>query len=68
MYAPHTVTVYNIFNDGETSITILNGVFLDARQGRRLLKNGTESDDAAILYIPFACPALDALSGLPLRF
>lgn len=69
MYAPHTVTVYNVvketdpatFDDVTTNhITILRGVFLDASKGTNVRESGLEGADAVVLYIPFSVKAVDA--------
>lgn len=63
MYTPHTVTVYNVDEDGETNITILQGVFLDIAQGTNIMKSGLEKADKATLYIPFSINAINAQTG-----
>lgn len=72
MYAPHTVTVYNVaqetdpetFRDVETSyITVLRGVFLEASKAANVNKSGLVSADAVNLYIPLSTPAVDGLTG-----
>lgn len=68
MYAPHTVTLYNVSEDAETlqtirSITVLKGVFLDISKASNVQKSGMENADAATLYIPFSVFAYDPLTG-----
>ena len=65
MYAPHTVTLYNVTEDPETlevknNITILSGVFLDRSQAANIEKSGLRDADAATLFIPFSVTAVDA--------
>lgn len=73
MYAPHTVTIYNIvqetdpqtFRDTQTAyITVLRGVFLEIADAASARQSGLESADSAKLYIPFSAAAVDALTGL----
>lgn len=63
MYAPHSVTVYNVCRDGEAYIAFLDGVFLDASRGGGVVQNGAVSEDAAALFIPLDCRAVDPVSG-----
>lgn len=72
MYAPHTVTIYNIVREtdlatlGEVDhvyITILRGVMLQASKGANVRESGLEGADAANLYIPFAVEAVDGKTG-----
>lgn len=63
MYAPHTVTVYNVGDDDTPNITILRGVFLDIAQGTNIMKSGLANADAATLYIPMPIRAVNALTG-----
>lgn len=72
MYAPHTVTVYNIVQDIDPAtldevthvyITILRGVMLQASKGANVRQSGLEGADAANLYIPFAVEAVDGKTG-----
>lgn len=72
MYAPHTVTIYNViqstnietFKEEElTYVTILRGVFLDASKAVNVRTSGLEGADAVNLFIPFAVTAVDGLSG-----
>ena len=69
MYAPHTVTIYNIVSetDPETFedvtknyITVIRGVMLQASKGANVRQSGLESADAVNLYIPFSAPASGA--------
>lgn len=73
MYAPHTVTVYNIVNDLDlttfkeqerTYITILRGVFFDASKGVNVRSSGLESADAVNLFIPFSVAAESDSGGV----
>ena len=72
MYAPHTVTIYNIVRETDLStlkevehvyITILRGVMLQASKGANVRESGLEGADAANLYIPFAVEAVDGKTG-----
>lgn len=67
MYAPHTVTIYNAFENVDTLktemvITVLEGVFLDISEGANIMKSGLTSADAAKLYIPFATKAVNGVT------
>ena len=63
MYAPHSVTLYNACKDGELCITFLERVLLDVSLGGNVGKNGVASSDAAVLFVPFDCSAVDAVTG-----
>ena len=72
MYTPHTVTLYNVVKETDPDtqrdtmtnhITILRGVFLEARKGTNVIKSGLEGVDAVTLYIPFSVPAVDGITG-----
>ena len=72
MYAPHTVTLYNVvqetdpgtFQDVEKLyVTILRGVFLEATKAANVRESGLESADAVSLYIPFSVDAKDGTTG-----
>ena len=72
MYAPHTVTIYNVtqetdpntFKDTQKSyITVLRGVFLEASKAANVRESGLEGADAVNLYIPFSSPAVDCVTG-----
>ncbi len=71
MYAPHTVTIYNVtqeqdqdFKDTQKSyITVLRGVLLEASKAANVRESGLESADAVNLYIPFSAPAVDGVTG-----
>lgn len=72
MYAPHTVTIYNIVQEIDPTtldevehvyITILRGVMLQASKGANVRESGLEGADAANLYIPFAVKAVDGKTG-----
>lgn len=72
MYAPHTVTIYNIVQETDPAtldevthvyITILRGVMLQASKGANVRESGLEGADAANLYIPFAVEAVDGKTG-----
>lgn len=70
---PHTVTVYNSFEDPVTfkpsnDITILRGVLLDESKGANVRMSGLESADAANLYVPFSVAAVDGISLLNKRY
>lgn len=76
MYAPHTVTIYNVtqesdesFNDTQKSyITVIRGVFLEASKAVNVRESGLEGADAVNLYIPFATPAVDGVTGTEKRY
>ena len=77
MYAPHTVTVYNVtvesdqdtFSDIEHAyITVLRGVMLQASKGVNVRESGLESADAVNLYIPFDVDAVDGVTGATKRY
>lgn len=77
MYAPHTVTVYNVtqstdqatFEDKqETHITVIRGVFLEAAKAVNVRESGLVGADAVNLYIPFSSPAVDGVTGVAKRF
>lgn len=77
MYAPHTVTVYNLTQttDKDTfatitdlRTTILRGVFLQASKGANVRASGLEGADAATLYIPFGAEAVDGTTGAKKRY
>lgn len=59
---PHTVTVFNSYEDDDlkihNSITVLRGVLLDVSKGTNVAKTGLADADAATLYIPFSVDAV----------
>lgn len=68
MYTPHTVTVFNVDEDLDTVLPIVNaavirGVFLDISEGSNVQESGLESASKAVLYIPFSADAVDAVTG-----
>lgn len=72
MYAPHTVTIYNVVQEIDPAtldevekvyITILRGVMLQASKGANVRESGLEGADAANLYIPFSVEAVDGKTG-----
>lgn len=72
MYAPHTVTIYNVVQEIDPAtldevekvyITILRGVMLQASKGTNVRESGLEGADAANLYIPFVVEAVDGKTG-----
>ena len=74
MYAPHTVTIYNIVQEVDPTTldevekvytTILRGVMLQASKAVNVRESGLESADAVNLYIPFAVKAVDGVTGKP---
>ena len=74
MYAPHTVTIYNIVQEIDPTTldevekvytTILRGVMLQASKGVNVRESGLESADAVNLYIPFSVEAVDGVTGKP---
>lgn len=77
MYAPHTVTVYNVVQETDpetfrgatkTYLTVIRGVFLEASKAANVNKSGLTGADAVNLYIPFAAPAVDGLTGAEKRY
>ena len=77
MYAPHTVTIYNVtqetdqttFKDVQkTYITVLRGVMLQASKAANVRQSGLEGADAVNLYIPFSTPAVDGVTGAAKRY
>lgn len=77
MYAPHTVTIYNVtqetdqttFKDVQKSyITVLRGVMLQASKAANVRQSGLEGADAVNLYIPFSTPAVDGVTGAAKRY
>ena len=59
MYAPHTVTVYNVVREPDPAtlkdvtnlyVTVLDGVFCEASKGVNVRKSGLEGADAVNLY------------------
>lgn len=74
MYAPNTVTVYNIVQEIDPSTldevekvytTILRGVMLQESKGVNVRESGLEGADAVNLYIPFSVEAVDGVTGKP---
>ena len=71
MYAPHTVTIYNVtqeqdqdFKDTQKSyITVIRGVMLQASKAANVRASGLEGADAVNLYIPFSVTAVDGTTG-----
>lgn len=72
MYAPHTVTIYNIVQGTDPAtlketeqayITILRGVMLQASKAVNVRESGLEGADAVNLYIPFSVEAVDGKTG-----
>lgn len=77
MYAPHTVTIYNVtqetdpetFKDVQKSyITVIRGVMLQSSKAVNVRTSGLESADAVNLYIPFSAPAVDGVTGAEKRY
>ena len=77
MYAPHTVTLYNVvqetdpgtFQDVEKLyVTVMRGVFLEASKAANVRESGLEGADAVNLYIPFSVDAKDGISGSDKRY
>lgn len=69
MYTPHTVTVFNVDEDMDSFLPVVNavvirGVFLDISEGSNVEKSGLESANKATLYIPFSAKAVDAVDGM----
>lgn len=74
MYAPHTVTIYNIVQEIDPTTldevekvytTILRGVMLQASKGVNVRESGLEGADDVNLYIPFSVEAVDGVTGKP---
>lgn len=72
MYAPHTVTIYNVVQEVDPTTldevekvytTILRGVMLQASKGVNVRESGLEGADAVNLYIPFGVEAVDGTTG-----
>lgn len=72
MYAPHTVTIYNVSTETDAAtlddtttnnITILRGVLLEANKGYNVRESGLATADDATLYIPFSVDAVDGTTG-----
>lgn len=68
MYAPHTVTVYNAYENVDTlkiehNITVLKGVFLDISKAANVAKTGLVNADAATLFIPMSVKAVNGKTG-----
>lgn len=70
MYAPHTVTLYNVGEEDLVTFeqpinaTVLRGVLLDASKAVNVRTSGLEGADSVNLYIPFDVSATDALTGV----
>lgn len=65
---PHTVTVYNTAENPVTSkmenhITVLRGVFYDARKAANVMQSGLTNADSVNLIIPFDVEAVNGVSG-----
>ena len=69
MYAPHTVTLFNVIQETDFQtfeevekvyVTILTGVFLDAVKAVNVRTSGLEGADSVSLFIPFSVDAVDA--------
>lgn len=72
MYAPHTITVYNVVRETDPAtlneettlyVTILRGVMLQASKAVNVRESGLEGADAVNLYIPFSVKAMDGTTG-----
>lgn len=72
MYAPHTVTIYNVVQEIDPTTldeaekvytTILRGVMLQASKAANVRESGLEGADAVNLYIPFSVEAVDGTTG-----
>ena len=77
MYAPHTVTIYNVVREIDPAtldeeetvyITVLRGVMLQASKGANVRTSGLEGADAADLFIPFSVEAVDGKTGAPKQY
>lgn len=66
---PHTVTVYNTGEEDPTTfekkvhITVLRGVFFDARKAANVRESGLANADAVNLMIPFDAEAVNGVTG-----
>lgn len=65
---PHTVTVYNTAENPvtlkkENHITVLRGVFYDARKGVNVIEMGNANADSVNLIIPFSVEAVNGETG-----
>lgn len=69
---PHTVTLYNVSTELDTStmkdvlvnhITVLRGVLMEASKAVNVRASGLDSADAVNLYIPFDVDAVDGETG-----
>lgn len=65
---PHTVTVYNTAENPvtlktENYITVLRGVFYDARKAANVIQSGLTNADSVNLIIPFSVEAVDGVTG-----
>lgn len=76
MYAPHTVTIYNIVQETDPTtmsdvttnyITVIHGVMLQASKAANVRQSGLEGADAVDLYIPFSASVVGA-DGSSKRF
>lgn len=68
LYAPHTVTVYNVREDPKTFektvyITVLEGVFLEGGAGASVGVPGMDPTGAAVLKVPLSIKGRDAITG-----
>lgn len=72
MYAPHTVTVYNLSTETDKTTfeeitvlhaTVLKGVLLQACKAVNVNKSGLVGADAVTLYVPFSVSATDGETG-----
>lgn len=77
MYAPHTVTIYNVTQDQDPEtfkdtqkihITVIRGVMLQASKAANVRASGLEGADAVNLYIPFSAVAVDGVTGAEKRY
>lgn len=66
---PHTVTVYNMGDEDPmtfekiTHVTVLRGVFFDARKAANVRESGLSNADAVNLMIPFDVDAVNGETG-----
>lgn len=77
MYAPHTVTVYNVVQERDPAtfsetqrryITVIQGVMLQASKAANVSASGLTGADSVNLYIPFSAPAVDGETGAEKRY
>lgn len=72
LYAPHTVTIYNVSKETDPDtikevttlyVTVLRGVMLQESKGVNVRESGLQGADAVNLFIPFSVEAVDGATG-----